>query len=131
MFITSGELFKNLEDCLNDCLKILIDDEVKDFVAINFSEYFKPTREKLCSKLSDEKNHGKVVELLYVSIPDEVEKYVEMMQPNSSDICVYCYNVEILNFFDPELQLIKTKPMIKNKFKEFLRVEKELKKFKV
>ena len=55
LFITSGELFKNLEDCLNDCLKILIDDEVKDFVAINFSEYFKPTREKLCSKLSDEK----------------------------------------------------------------------------
>ena len=26
------------------------------------------------------------------------------------------YNVSILNLFDPELQLIKTKPVIKNKF---------------
>ena len=37
------------------------------------------------------------------------------------------YNVEILNIFDPELQLINTKPMIKNKLKELL---SELKKFK-
>ena len=41
---------------------------------------------------------------------------------------MYCYNVEILNLFDPELQLINTKPMIKNKLKQFLN---ELKKFKV
>ena len=34
----------------------------------------------------------------------------------------------ILNLFDPELQLINTKPMIKNKLKELL---SELKKFKV
>ena len=34
----------------------------------------------------------------------------------------------LLNLFDPELQLINTKPMIKNKLKEFL---SELKKFKV
>ena len=33
-----------------------------------------------------------------------------------------------LNLFDPELQLINTKPMIKNKLREFL---SELKKFKV
>ena len=34
---------------VDDYLKILTDDEVKDFVAINFSEYFKSTREKLHS----------------------------------------------------------------------------------
>ena len=38
------------------------------------------------------------------------------------------YNVEILNIFDPELQLLNTKPMIKHKLKEFL---SELKKFKI
>ena len=50
------------------------------------------------------------------------------MQSNPSDNCVYRYNIEILNLFDPELQMINTKPMIKNKFKELL---SELKKFKV
>ena len=50
------------------------------------------------------------------------------MQPNSSDNCVHHYAVEILNLFDPELQLINTKPMIKIKLKELL---SELKKFKV
>ena len=50
------------------------------------------------------------------------------MQPNTSDNCVHRYNVEILNLFDPELQLINTKPMIKNKLKELL---SQLKKFKV
>ena len=48
------------------------------------------------------------------------------MQSNSSDNCVNCYNVEILN--DPELQLINAKPMINNKLKELL---SELKKFTV
>ena len=42
------------------------------------------------------------------------------MQSNSS--------IEILNLFDPELQLINTKPMIKNKSKELL---SQLKNFKV
>ena len=50
------------------------------------------------------------------------------MQPNCSDNCVHHYAVEILNLFDPELQLINTKPMIKIKLKELL---SELKKFKV
>ena len=36
------------------------------------------------------------------------------MQSNSSDKYVYHYNIEILNLFDPELQQIKTKTMIKN-----------------
>ena len=42
--------------------------------------------------------------------------------------CVSCYNVEILNIFHPELQQIKTKPMIKGKLKELFSY---LKKFKV
>ena len=35
------------------------------------------------------------------------------MKSNSSDTCIHCYNVEILNIFDLELQLINTEPMIK------------------
>ena len=37
-------------------------------------------------------------------------------------------NIEISNIFDPELQLINTEPVIKNKLKVLL---SELKKFKV
>ena len=68
-----------------------------------------------------------VAKLLYIILtaPDDVEKYV---QSNSSDNCIHHYNVEILNYFDPELQLINTKPVIKNKFKKLL---SELKKFKI
>ena len=51
-----------------------------------------------------------------------------MMQSNSSNNCVHCYNIETLNLFDLELQLINTKPMIKNKLKELL---SELRKFKL
>ena len=50
------------------------------------------------------------------------------MHLNSSDNCIHHYNVEMLNPFDPELQLINTEPVIKNKSKEFL---SELEKFKV
>ena len=51
------------------------------------------------------------------------------MQSNPSDKHVHCYNVEILNIVDPELQLINTKPTLKElKLKELLN---ELKKFKV
>ena len=35
-------------------LKILTDDDVKYFAAINFSEYFKSANKKLCSKLNEE-----------------------------------------------------------------------------
>ena len=100
-------------------LKILTDEEVKNFVAINFSEYFKSLRE--------EQNLRKVAKSLYIFLttPDEVEKYV---QSNSFDNCVHHYNVDILNVFDPELQMIITKPVIKNKLKELLNA---LKKFKV
>ena len=54
--------------------------------------------------------------------PNEVENYVQL---NSSHNCMYHY-VEILNLFDPELQLNNTKPMIKNKSKDLLT---ELEKF--
>ena len=50
------------------------------------------------------------------------------MQSNSYDKCVHQYIFEIVNLFDPELQVINTKPVIKNKLKELL---SELKKFKV
>ena len=50
------------------------------------------------------------------------------MRSNSSDNCVHHYNVEVLNLFDTELQLINTKPMIKSKLKELL---SELKKVNV
>ena len=39
---------------IDDYLKILTEEKVKDIVAINFSECFKSTREILCSKLSEE-----------------------------------------------------------------------------
>ena len=47
-------------------LKILADDEVRDFVVINFSEYFESIGEKLYSKLNEEQNLRKVVELLFI-----------------------------------------------------------------
>ena len=55
---------------IDDYLKILTDDEVKYFVAIQFSEYFKSTKEKLYSKLNEEQNLRKVAESLYISLND-------------------------------------------------------------
>ena len=68
----------------------------------------------------------KVAKQLYIFLttPDEAEKYVPS---NSSDNWVHHYNVEILKLCDLKLQLINTKPVIKNKIKELL---SELKKFK-
>ena len=104
---------------IDDYLKILTDEEVEDFIAINSSEYFK------C--IIEEQNLTKVSKYLciFLATPEEVEKYVQW---NSSDNYMHRYNVEILNNFNAELQLINTKPMIKNKLKEML---SELKKFKV
>ena len=47
-------------------LIILTDEEVNDFVIINFNEHFKSTRKKLYSKLSEENNLRKIVELLHI-----------------------------------------------------------------
>ena len=64
---------------IDDYVKILTDEEVKAFVAINFSEYFKSAKEKLYSKLSEEENLRKVAEWLYIFS----NKYVN------------CYNIKI------------------------------------
>ena len=53
---------------IGNYLKILADDEVRDFVVINFSEYFESIREKLYSKLNEEQNLRKVVELLFICL---------------------------------------------------------------
>ena len=53
---------------------------------------------------------------------------LDVVESNYSDNFVHYYNVETLNLFDPELQLINIKPVIKNKLKELL---SELKKCKV
>ena len=76
---------------MDNYLKILTDEEVKDFVVISFNEYFKSIRE--------EQNLRKVAKSNFLTTTDEVEKYVQL---NSSDNCVYHYNVEILNLFDPK-----------------------------
>ena len=49
---------------------------MKDFIAINFSEYFKSTKGKLYSKLNEEQNLRKVVKWFYIFLTrsDEVEK---------------------------------------------------------
>ena len=67
---------------IDDYLKILINEEVRDFLVINFSEYYKTIRE--------EQKLIKAANLLYIFLtaPDEVEEYVES---NYSDNCVYQY----------------------------------------
>ena len=94
---------------IDDYLKILTDEEVKDFIAINFSKYFKSAKE--------EQSLRKVFKSLYIFLttPDKAEKY---LPSNSSDNCVHHYKVEILNLFDPELRLINTNPVIRNKLKD-------------
>ena len=59
----------------------MTEDEVKEFAAVNFREYFKYTKEKLYFKLSEEQNLRKVAKLLYIFLttPGEVEKYAKMM----------------------------------------------------
>ena len=51
-----------------------------------------------------------------------------VMQSSFYDNCVRVYNIIILDLFNTELQLMNTKPTIKNKLKDLLG---ELKKFKV
>ena len=52
---------------IDDYLKIWTDDELKDFRATSFCEYLKSMKEKLYSKLNEERNLGKVVESVYIS----------------------------------------------------------------
>ena len=60
----------------------MTDEEEKDFVLMNFGEYFKSVGEKLYCKLSEKKHLRKVAELFYsfLTTPDEVEKYVELTE---------------------------------------------------
>ena len=71
-------------------------------------------KKKLYCKLSAAQNFRKVVEMLYIFLitPDEVQNYV--------DNCICHFSIKIVNHFDLKLQLIKTKPLIKNKLKELL-----------
>ena len=68
---------------IDDYLEILNDEEVKDFLAIKFSEYFTSIRE--------EKNLRKVTKLpcIFLTTPDQVEKYV---QSKLSDNFMHQYN---------------------------------------
>ena len=93
---------------------------MKDFVVINFGEYFKCTREKLYAKLSENKILEKLLNHFISITTDKVRKYVEMMKLSSFDNCICHYNIKIVNVFYPELQLLNNKPTIKNKLKEFL-----------
>ena len=104
---------------IGEYLKILTDDEFKDSLVINFGKYSKSTREKLYSKLSEAQNQEKLGELRYIFITtlDDTEKYVEMMQSSSFDNSICHHNIIILNLFDPELQLIDIKHIIKSKLK--------------
>ena len=82
------------------------------------------------SKLNEEQNLTKVVKSIYIFLttPDEVKKYVEMMRSSSSDNCICHFIIKTFNLFDQELQLINNKPIIEYKLKELL---SELKKFNV
>ena len=88
---------------IDNYLQISTDDEVKDFVVIDFGEFFKSIKEKLYSKLYDEQNIRKVAESLYIFLatPDKIEKYGKMLESIFSDNCEHRYNIEILNLFDP------------------------------
>ena len=86
---------------IDDYLEILTDEEVRYFVAMDFSE-----------SISEEQNLRKAAKSLYISVTNTDE-----VQSNSSDNCIHVYNVEILNLFDPEIQLKDTESTIKNKLK--------------
>ena len=100
-------------------MKILTDEDRKDFVVISFSEYFESIRK--------EQYLRKVALSLHIFLitPYEVEKCV---QSSSSDNFMHHYNIEILNLFHPEIQLINTNPDIEHKLNELL---SDSKKFKV
>ena len=56
-------------------LKIMTDNEVEDFVVINFDKYFKSVRDKLYSQLREKQNLRNIVESLFIFLttPDKVE----------------------------------------------------------
>ena len=66
----------------------------------NFDEYFKSSREKLYSKLVKKQTLRNIAESLYIFLtsPDEVEKYVKMMQSSYFDNGICHFNIKLLNF---------------------------------
>ena len=108
-------------------MKILVDDGEKDFVVINFDEYFKYLREKLHSKLCNEQNLWKVAELLYIFLttPDKVMIW-EMMLLSYFDNCIYHFNIKVFNLFNSDLQSISTKPIIKKQIKRVVKWAEKL-----
>ena len=91
----------------------MTDDEVKDFVVINFGECFKSTK-RMVSKLCEEQNIREVSESL-LTAPNEVEKYAIMMQSNSSDNCVHHYNNKIWICLIQNYNLLTLKLWLKTK----------------
>ena len=63
-----------------DYLKILTDEEVKNFIATKFSKYFKSIREDKYIRRDAKLFY------FYLATPDEVEKYVQL---NPFDVIVY------------------------------------------
>ena len=57
-------------------LKMLTDDEVKDFIVINFGKCFKFMKEILYYKLNEEQNLRKVVECFYVFLTIPMKKEI-------------------------------------------------------
>ena len=88
---------------IDEYLKILADEEVKDFLAIDVIE-----------SINEEQNVRKVPKLPYF-FSQHLVKYYQILL-----IIIYVTIMLNLNLFDPELQLINTKSVIKNRFKRLL-----------
>ena len=62
----------------DDYLKNLTDYEVEDFVVINFGEYFKCAKEKLCFKLNEEQNVRKMNHWITLSLSNSTSNYNQL-----------------------------------------------------
>ena len=71
---------------------------MKDFVAINFSEYLKSISEEQNREKKEKLKRRKVAKSFYISLTTHDD-----VQSNFSDNGINHYHVEILNLFDPEL----------------------------
>ena len=79
---------------IGDYLKVLTDKKVKDFVAINYIEYFKFRGKRLYSKLNEEQNLLKVAESLYIFLTTAIK--VENMWRLCSQILLITVNIVII-----------------------------------
>ena len=85
-------------------LQILTDDEVKNFVAVNFGEYFKSMRKKLYSKLNEEQN------LKTYGLDHAIEFFY-------NSICHY--NFKILNLFYTKSKIEKKLKVLLSELKTY------------